>query len=450
MSQADRALTAGRPPVPVKRRRRRNRAERDSLALVLGLIRSVDAATRQEIEALAGLGRPVVADRLASLIDRGLVEEAGLEPSTGGRAPRRYRFRASAGHLLVASLGTTTLSVGLADLSGTLLMEHHEPGDITLGAERALDRLDSLFDWILEEHRDVGPIWGVGLAVPGPVGSRFGRLVADPTLHLVPGSGQHEIGEHLAARYGAPVWIDNEVHMMARGEMHAGRAAGAGVLILVKIGTGIAAALCADGRVHHGAGGYAGDIGHVAVEEDSTVVCRCGNTGCLEALAGGAAIARAAQAVADAGRSPYLAQLGREGRAISAADVGFGAHRGDRACIELLTRSGSLVGTTLATMVNAYNPSLVVVAGGVAQAGEILLASIREAVFRRSRSLATRDLLIVRSELGKTAGLIGAALAAVDEIFAWDYLRSWVEVGSPVPRADELRGPVAALPGAAS
>lgn len=434
-------------PGPVRGRGRgigrRVRFERDSLAMVVGLVRSGRAGTRQEIEAMSGLGRAVVADRVATLITRGLIEEGELGASTGGRAPRHVRFRATAGHLLVASLGTTTLGVGLADLAGRLLVEHHEPADSTLGAETTLDRVDALFDWMLEEHPEARDIWGIGLAVPGLVELPNGRLSPRAALHLMPGWHDYPVARRLGVRFGSPVWVDNEVHLMALGELHAGRGHGASDLLFVKIGTGISAALCSEGKVHRGAHGFAGDIGHVAISEDSSVICRCGNTGCLESLAGGAAIARAARQAAESGRSPYLADLLASGRPITAAQVGMAANRGDPISIELLTRSGRLVGETLATLVNAYNPSLVVVGGGVAQAGEILIAAIREALYRRSRSLATRNLQIVRAEMGRTAGLVGAALAVVDELFAPDYLRSWIDQGSPARHPEQAAGATA-------
>ena len=247
----------------------------------------------------------------------------------------------------------------------------------------------------------------------------------------MPGWREYPVARHLGSRFGAPVWMDNEVHLMTLGEFHAGRGVGTSDLLFVKIGTGISAGLCSNGRVHRGAHGFAGDIGHVAVADDASVLCRCGNTGCLEALAGGSAIAREAHEAATSGRSPYLAEVLAGGRQISATHVGMAANRGDPFSIELLSRSGRLVGETLATLVNAYNPSMVVVGGGVAQAGEILISAMREALYRRSRSLTTQSLQIVRAEMGRTAGLVGAALAVADELFAPEYLRSWIDQGSP-------------------
>jgi predicted NBD/HSP70 family sugar kinase len=411
--------------------RRRDRAERDSLARVLNLIRSGRAATRQEIQSLAGLGRAVVADRVATLIARGLVVEGPPGASTGGRAPTTVQLNASAGAVIVGSVGTTTLGVGLADLSGNLLVEHHEPADTTLGAERTLLRLTELFDWLLDDHASNREAWAIALAVPGLVGPTGGRLGARPTLRHMPGWTDFPVAEHLSDRYGAPVLVDSEVHFMAFGELRAGHGVGRDELIFVKVGTGISAGLCSDGRIHRGVHGYAGDIGHVAVTDDGATICRCGNTGCLEALAGGLALAREGLAAARDGRSEYLADQLASGDGITATHVGMGAIRGDPVSVELISRSGRLIGETLVTLIAGYDPSIVVVGGGVAQAGAILMAAIREGIYRRSRSLATDNLMLVRSELGKTAGLIGGAQAALEDLFADHHLDTWIEYGSP-------------------
>jgi predicted NBD/HSP70 family sugar kinase len=411
--------------------RRARAAERESLAQIVNLVRSGTATTRHDLERVSGLGRAVVADRLATLLRSGLIVEEGLGPSTGGRAPRQVRFNSGAGYVLVSSLGTTTLGVGLADLSGQLLIEHHEPADVTRGPEATMGRVDELFGWMLDEHPAAREAWAVVLGVPGLVGPAAGRLGAGTRLQQMPGWTNFPVYEHLSSRYDAPALLANEVHLMALGELRSGYGVGRDELIFVKIGTGISAGLCADGRIHRGASGYAGDIGHVAVLEDSPTICRCGNTGCLEAVAGGTAIAREGDAAARDGRSPYLAAQLSAGAVITAAHVGAAANMGDPFSLELISRSGRLVGETLATLITAFNPSLVVVGGGVAQAGGVLLAAIRDGIYRRSRSVATENLRLVRSELGKTAGLVGGALAALDDLFAPSYLKAWVEHGSP-------------------
>jgi predicted NBD/HSP70 family sugar kinase len=416
---------SGRPrPRPV--------VERDTLGQVLELIRRNHAFTRQEIEQLSGLGRATVADRLTSLGQIGLVEEGALGASTGGRAPRHIRFRSSAGHVLVATVGTTTIGVGLTDLAGRLLVEHHEAGNISAGPAQTLDRVGTLFEWILAEHARGRPIWGIGLGMPGPIEHADGRFGAAARLRRTPGWDGVAVTDHFRERYEVPTWMDSEAHLSALGELRVGHGVGRRDLLYLKIGSEISVGVCADGRVLRGARGYAGEVGHVAASDQSKVICRCGNTGCLVALAGGAAIARDGALAAHRGESPYLARLLGPSGELSAADVGVGAARGDARSIEILSRAGGLIGASLATLVNAYNPSLVVVGGGVAQAGDVLLSAIRESVYRHSRSVAVQNIQIARSELGKAAGLVGAAVAVADELFAPDSFRSWVDYGSPV------------------
>jgi predicted NBD/HSP70 family sugar kinase len=402
------------------------------LGQVVELIRRSQPVTRQEIEQLTGLGRATVADRLASLAQLGLIREGELGASTGGRAPRQVHFQPTAGHILVATVGTTTIGVGLTDLDGRLLVEHHEPGEVAAGPVQTLDRVGALFEWILAEHARGRPIWAIGLGLPGPIEHVDGRFGAPARLRRTPGWDGVMVTEHFRERYDVPTWMDSEAHLSALGELRAGHGAGRRDLLYLKIGSEISVGVCADGRVLRGARGYAGEVGHVAVSDDGGVICRCGNTGCLVALAGGAAIARDATLAAHRGESPYLARLLGAGGELSAADVGVGAARGDARSIEILSRAGGLIGASLATLVNAYNPSLVVVGGGVAQAGDVLLSAIRESVYRHSRSVAVQDIQIARSELGKAAGLVGAAVAVADELFAPDSFRSWVDHGSPV------------------
>jgi glucokinase-like ROK family protein len=234
----------------------------------------------------------------------------------------------------------------------------------------------------------------------------------------MPGWNGYPVRDRFVERYGAPVWVDNDVNIMALGEWRSGAARYHANVVFVKIGTGIGAGVISDGYLHRGARGSAGDVGHIQVTDDRSVVCRCGNIGCLEAMAGGHALAREAEAAARDGRSAYLAEILASGGRLSARDLADGATRGDGVCQELLQRSGHLVGAMLASVVNFFNPSLIVIGGGVASAGDQLLAAVREAVYRRSLPLATRDLLILPSALGGRTGSIGAAAMVADELFS--------------------------------
>ena len=398
------------------------------LVTVLDYVRTHGTTTRASLVHATGLSRAVVTQRVGELLDYGLLVEGELGPSTGGRAPRILRFPSDAGHLLVADLGATSVDVALADLSGTILAHIQQPCDIAAGPEVVLTRVEELFvQSLMSAEPRPGALWGIGIGVPGPVEFDSGRPIAPP---IMPGWDRYAVRERFA-KYHVPVWVDNDVNIMALGERRAGIARGHENVVFIKIGTGIGAGIVVKGKLHRGAQGCAGDVGHMQVTDDPAVVCRCGNIGCLEALAGGGALARDGEAAAREGRSRFLAAVLDEQGSVAAHDVARGATHGDPTCVELLTNAGQLVGHMLASVVNFFNPSLIVIGGGVAGAGDLLLATIRETVYRRSLPLATRELVIKRSALGDMAGVVGAAAIVTDELFRPSHLTQWLGVGTP-------------------
>jgi glucokinase-like ROK family protein len=401
----------------------------DALVIVLDEVRLGRSRSRSELVARTGLGRAIVAQRVGELLERGLVVEGDVGPSTGGRPPRQLAFRARAGHVLVADLGATSIDVAVTDLDGRILGHHDEPAQIEAGPETCLDRVDELFDLLLRTtHAIPGPLWGIGIGVPGPVEFQTGRPISPP---IMPGWDGYPIRERFAARHEAPVWVDNDVNVLALGEWRSGVAAGHEDVVVVKIGTGIGAGIISGGRLHRGAQGSAGDVGHIQIVDDPGVVCRCGNIGCLEALAGGEAIGRAGALAALEGRSARLQTALDQRGAVTAEDVARGASFGDPVAVALLQDAGRRVGSMLASVVNFFNPSLIVIGGGVANSPDLLLASIRETVYRRSLPLATRELRIQRSSLGGQAGVIGASSMVVDQLFSREAIGVWIEQGDP-------------------
>jgi len=415
----------------------------DALVVILDEIRLGRSRSRREIETRTGLGRAIVAQRIGELVDRQLVLEAKTGPSTGGRPPRQLSFRATVGHLLVVDLGATSIDVAITDLAGRVLGHYAEPADISAGPEPILGRVENLLTQLLATTTDIpGPLWGVGVGIPGPVEFRTGRPISPP---IMPGWDGYPIRARFAAAYEAPVWVDNDVNVLALGEWRSGIAEGHDNVVFVKVGTGIGAGLISDRQLHRGAQGSAGDVGHIQVIDDRNSVCRCGNVGCLEAVAGGAALARAATAAARDGRSALLQRALDLNGTLTPEDVGRAAAFGDPFSVELLQTAGRRIGAMLASVVNFFNPSLIVIGGGVAYSGDQLLASIRETVYRRSLPLATRDLVIQRSSLGGLGGVIGLAAMVVDQLFARECLARWIEFGTPAGRPEIVGGEPASL-----
>jgi predicted NBD/HSP70 family sugar kinase len=411
-------------------------AERQSLATILNLIRSGRAETRQDIEREARLGRAVVADRLATLSGFGLIDESGLGRSLGGRAPRLVRFQPDCGRLLVATVERDTIGVGVADLAGRLLIEHYE--DIELGTSPAAlaERLTALFTWLVDRDRGREP-WGIGLGLAPGVDLPL-RLGAEPAVAGV---------RTPAESFRAPIWVRSAIQMATFGEVGALPADRAQDLLFVDLGADITAGVVAAGRLLSGAQGAAGQIGHVYAGEGHMAVCGCGNIGCLQTAAGCDVIAREGMLGGREGHSQALADVLARSGTVTVADIGVAARLGDPFSAELLRRSGRLIGTALATLVNMLNPATILLGGELAQTGDICLAAIRESIYRHSQPLVTRDLIIQRSRMIRSSGLAGAAAVVVGEIFAPPFLENWITAGSPLGAPPIAEDPVLSMGG---
>ncbi len=371
---------------------------------LLQLIRAGEGTTRADLAARTGLARSTITQRLEQLQDRGLLREAGGGASTGGRPPMLLTFNEDAGVILAADLGATHARLAVTDLAGKVLAEESGEMAIAAGPEKVLGWAAERFGELLREiDRPDRDVRGIGLGVPGPVEHATGRSRNPP---IMPGWDGYPIPERFADRYEVPVLVDNDVNIMALGE-HWTSWSRVEHLLYVKVATGIGCGVVLGGQIHRGAEGAAGDIGHIRIATDETteqIVCSCGNVGCLEAQAGGAAMA---------------ARLRSEGLDADGARAVVDLVRaGEPAAIRIVRDSGRLIGEVLAASVNLYNPSVIVVGGDIAFAREQLLAGIREVVYQRSLPLATRHLRIVPSELADRAGVIGAAVMMIEHVLA--------------------------------
>jgi predicted NBD/HSP70 family sugar kinase len=404
--------------------------ELTSLLRIVNMVRTGEAMTRPEIGRVTGLGRGVVSQRVDHAIAIGYLEDGAFKPSSGGRAPRTLRFRGEKGTIVICALGALHIHVGLFALDGDLLEQVHRAWDIGRGPAETLETAMGMIDELLA-LRLSGPVWGIAVGIPGPVDFATGRPVAPP---IMPGWNGFDLRRRFEERYDAPVWVDNDVNLLAFGE-RARRDHEDLDLIYCKVGSGIGAGLLSRGRIHRGANGAAGDIGHVKVR-DSDVPCRCGKTGCLEAVAGGWALVRDASAAIAAGATGYLAERGEAGEALTPEAIARAAEYGDALAIRLIQNSAKVVGESIAALVNMFNPKVIVVGGAVAAAGEIFLAEVRFRVYELSMPLATRDLSIVTSLDDVREPLRGGAEMVREQLFEVTFPR-WFVDGRPTLAAPE-------------
>ena len=250
--------------------------------------------------------------------------------------------------------------------------------------------------------RDGADVRGIGIGVPAPVAFSRGEPVAPP---MMPGWDGFSIPAWFSRFYDVPVLVDNDVNIMALGE-HWTHWREFEHMLYVKMGTGIGCGLVTDRRIHRGAQGAAGDIGHIRLAGHDNVLCRCGNVGCLEAVAGGRALAaRLTARGAPASSSRDVVRLVRDGEPLA---------------IQAVRDAGRHLGEVLAECINFFNPGAIVIGGDLAEAHQQLLAGVREVAFGRSLPMATRALRMVCSQLGDRAGVIGAAIMVIEHVLAPD------------------------------
>ncbi|PZE26513.1 MULTISPECIES: ROK family transcriptional regulator [unclassified Curtobacterium] len=368
--------------------------------------------TRAELAARTGLSRSTVSVRLDALVEVGLVGPLDTAVSTGGRPPAQIALRPTARVVAAADLGASHGRVALTDLMGNRLAMDEARIDIAEGPVPILEwlvgRLDLLLDRIGRRREDVVAI---GIGLPGPVEFSTGRPANPPIMRGwdgfdVPGWVRQHIDTH--------VLVDNDVNIAALGEReHAWP--DVDHMMFVKVATGIGSGIVSEGRLQRGAQGTAGDIGHVRVARAGEVPCHCGNTGCLEAVASGPAIARALRA---------------KGHDVtSSEDILALVARADIDAIGAVRQAGRDIGEVLATCVSLMNPAVIALGGSMAQAGEHLLAGVREVVYSRSMPLATSHLVIAQSRAGSAAALHGASALAIDYALSPAGIDEMVAVG---------------------
>jgi glucokinase-like ROK family protein len=356
--------------------------------------------SRDALAAASSFSKTRANAAVAELLEQGLLEPTGELASTGGRRAETLRLSRSLGVLLGVAVGATGLEVGVLSPDLTVLAHHSESADVRDGPVPVLSQCS------------VPPrqVIAVGIGLPGPVDFDSGQLVNPP---LMPQWDAYSIRDDIAADFSAPVFVDNDVNVMALGELWRMQR-GLQNFLVVKVGTGIGCGVVCHGQVYRGANGSAGDVGHICVVPDGPR-CHCGNLGCVEAMAAGPAIARMATEAAEAGQSPLLARLLAERGALRLQDVAEASRSGDMAANQVIQRSGAYVGQMLASVVNFFNPSHVFIGGGITRVGPLFLAAVRQSVYHRSLALSTRHLDIQYTPLGERAGLIGAGVLAMQE-----------------------------------
>ena len=364
---------------------------------ILSLIMSGEAPSRASLARISGFSRTTVGQRLATLFNAGLVCELDETVPSGGRPARVLRLNTDFGTVLAADIGESHIRAALTDLTPRILAESVDELHVDSGPVPILTCISRRFRELLARTgRAEREVLGIGISLPAPVDHGAGRVVGPSVMR---GWDDFDIPGWFRDHFRTPVFAENDVNLLALAE-HRFFWPEAAQFLFIKAGTGIGSGIVTDGRIYRGAQGAAGDIGHIQLDEADPPLCRCGKLGCVEASAAGWALAR---------------DLSAKGlRAHNARDVLALARSKKPEAVRHIRDAGRVLGKVAADVVSVLNPSVIVVGGTLAGAGEHLLSGIREFVYQRCLPLATRELGIFVSRSAEPAGIIGAAQLVID------------------------------------
>ena len=382
----------------------------DLSSRVLELIASGQAASRTEIAQRLGAAQSTVSHVVAQLLAHGILAEEGTDVSTGGRPRKVLRIGGTDEYAVAADVGGEHARIGIVLPGGALESVATVPFALADGPAQGLEHLAALLDQLVEDRGRAG-LRGVGLSLPGPVDVEAG--VVDLPSRM-PGWNGFPVADWLTRHFGVPAAIDNDANCMAAGEQTV-QPASRRQAITVKAGSAIGAGIVIDGRLYRGSTGAAGDITHVRIDAAGDTPCSCGNTGCLETVASGAALVRILrEAGVPVESTQDVVRLASE------------AHPETTRAVRL---AGRYLGEVLAANVNFFNPDAVSL-GGILSTLEPFVAAVRSQLYESCHPLVTQHLVIERATLGADAGLVGAGQFALQRGLA----ASLEDLAAPAPR----------------
>lgn len=304
-------------------------------------------------------------------------------------------------------VGGTNVKIALVDGEGKIIYSNSVPTYAQMGYEYTVNNIkQAIKDLMKETNTEAKDIQGIGFDFPGQVDCKTGVVKNAPNI---PGWVNVPIAQMIEDEFHIPTRIDNDVRCAALGELKFGAGRGCENFVCITVGTGIGSGLVINGKVVRGAANAAGEIGHIKLQMEDGPLCGCGDSGCLEAFASGPSIVAMAQEYLKGGKSAKFRELAGDGE-ITPYIVAKAAEAGDPVAKRIFEKMGYYIGMGLTSVINLLNPEKIIIGGGVAECGELLLDPIRRTINERAMKVQREAVEIVPAELGNSAGVIGASM----------------------------------------
>jgi predicted NBD/HSP70 family sugar kinase len=389
--------------------------------LIEAVVRRFAPISRVDIHKVTNLRRTTISQITRELLEEGRLREVGRSNNPLGRKQILLQLNANFGRIIGIEFDDEVVIAGVMDLAPNLLHLISEPTDLDHGLDGLLHQLQScVVRAIQESNIDPALLIGIGIADPGLVDSRRGITVTSSTIDFWKQAPLKKLFEE---KFGIPTIVESKTRAKTIAERILGSGKMQDNMIYVDYGTGIGAGVIVDGSLLYGHNCGVGELGHIHIS-NSGPACQCGSIGCLEAMAGTAAVeARIRQALGEGAGSQVVARVGGDVAKITAWDVFAAAHAGDKMCVNIVTELGDNLGIAIANMVNLFNPSIVVFDKRLELAGEALLEQIGRIVRAQSLASSTENLGLKLGSLGEEVGILGIGLAVLEKHFELPELR---------------------------
>jgi len=304
-------------------------------------------------------------------------------------------------------LGATNIKFGLVLTNGKIVLERKSETELHRGVNYVFDRIAEYTLTLYEFAGEKYEIKGFGIGVPGLIDTRNKKVVEAANF---PGWNNLDIGHELEKRLPLKISIDNDANLAALGEYAFGAGRGVTEMLMVTLGSGVGSGLILNGNIYHGSKGAAGEFGHIIIQKDGPL-CSCGSRGCVEAFVGKYAILRRIKEILANEPESILKKLDPEN--MTPEDIFIAAEKGDKPSIRLFKEVGESLGVGLSNVVNLLNLERIVIGGGIANAGDLILGHARKVLSENALKTNRESIEIVTAELGEHAGIVGAAKLAM-------------------------------------
>ena len=386
-----------------------------NVSVVVGKIYSDGPITNREIVNTTGISFAKVNTITTLLNKAGLIIEDGKEESIGGRRSALYDINPNFRFIIGCQLSHTRIHTIISNLKGEIILGEVRPYNKEDGKESVLKKLTELIDQVIKKSGiPMNKFLGIGFSIAGLFNPNDGSAIPFP--HLV-NWGSVAFKEILAEKFKLPSYILNVANAAALAEQNFGLGKGKSSILYLNVGSGLGMGIILNGKLYEGVSGSAGEFGHISID-DHGPLCKCGNLGCLEAVASTEAVVNQAKTLLQKGvNSILMSMIESDVDKLDFDLICEAANASDKLAYNLIDKMGQDIGEGIVTLINLFNPERIIIGGKITAAENIVNNSMMNIVQKRALEIPRRHTEIVFSNMGINSGTIGATIPIIEDFF---------------------------------